>query len=220
MATLVRLRIILDTENDVFRDIEIPTDAPLIALHDAILKAFGWEAGELASFYRSNEAWDRGDEFPLLDLPASDLDLGLDDEELDFEDRPLLPKKPAEPRTMAEARVGGLLPDATARAVYVYDFLRMWCFYVEPLAFSEAEEAVGYPRVTWAFGDAPAADSREADNFDDLLAAIGAAETGGSALTGDPEIDAYLADLEGDEDGEDREGGPEFMDLDGLDDRY
>jgi hypothetical protein len=39
-------------------------------------------------------------------------------------------------------------------------------------------------------------------------------------LTGDPEIDAYLADLEGDEDGEDREGGPEFMDLDGLDDRY
>ena len=96
MATLVRLRIILDTENDVFRDIEIPTDAPLLALHDAILKAFGWEAGELASFYRSNEAWDRGDEFPLLDLPASDLDLGLDDEDLDFEDRPLLPKKPAE----------------------------------------------------------------------------------------------------------------------------
>ena len=220
MGSIARLRVILDTENDVFRDIEIATDAPLVALHEAILKGFGWEAGELASFYRSNEAWDRGDEFPLLDMPVADLELGLDDDELDFEDRPLLPKKPAEPRSMTEARVGALLPDVEARAVYVYDFLRMWCFYVEPVAFVEPEAGSVYPRVTWAFGDAPAADSREADNFDDLLAALSGAEAGGTELTGDPEIDAYLAELDEDGEGDDHEGGPEFMDLDGLDDRY
>jgi hypothetical protein len=121
---------------------------------------------------------------------------------------------------MTEARVGALLPDADARAVYVYDFLRMWCFYVEPVAFVEPEAGAAYPRVTWAFGDAPAADSREADNFDDLLAALSGAEAGGPELTGDPEIDAYLAELDEDGEGDDHEGGPEFMDLDGLDDRY
>ena len=51
MAQILRLRVILDTEEDVFRDIEIETDAPLMHLHFAVLDAFGWEAGEMASFF-------------------------------------------------------------------------------------------------------------------------------------------------------------------------
>ena len=33
MSQIMRLRVILDTEDDVFRDIEIATDAPLMHLH-------------------------------------------------------------------------------------------------------------------------------------------------------------------------------------------
>jgi len=63
MSQIMRLRVILDTEDDVFRDIDIATNAPLMHLHFAVLDAFGWEAGELASFFQSDESWSRGKEF-------------------------------------------------------------------------------------------------------------------------------------------------------------
>ena len=75
MVEIVKLRVILDVEEDVFRDLEIEMDAPLMHLHLATLDAFNWnDAHEMASFYKSNDAWDKGDEFPLMamspDLPS------------------------------------------------------------------------------------------------------------------------------------------------------
>ena len=67
MVEIVKLRVILDVEEDVFRDLEIEMDAPLMHLHLATLDAFNWnDAHEMASFYKSNDAWDKGDEFPLM----------------------------------------------------------------------------------------------------------------------------------------------------------
>ena len=63
MSQIMRLRVILDTEEDVFRDIEIERNAPLMHLHFAVLDAFGWDSGELASFFQSDETWSRGKEF-------------------------------------------------------------------------------------------------------------------------------------------------------------
>ena len=67
MESIIKLRIILDATEDIFRDIEIDYDAPLMHLHLATLDAFEWNnANEMASFYKSNEQWDRGDEFPMM----------------------------------------------------------------------------------------------------------------------------------------------------------
>lgn len=48
---IFKFRVIIDTEEDVFRDIEIATDADFKSLHKNILKAFEWKEGEMASFY-------------------------------------------------------------------------------------------------------------------------------------------------------------------------
>ena len=111
MGQIMRLRVILDTEDDVFRDIEIATDAPLMHLHFAVLDAFGWEAGELASFFQSDESWSRGKEFSLLNMSDPMAEDGAKREE-----------------AMNESTVGHLIPELGHRAIYVYDFLRMWCF--------------------------------------------------------------------------------------------
>ena len=59
MESIIKLRIILDATEDIFRDIEIDYDAPLMHLHLATLDAFEWNnANEMASFYKSNEEWD------------------------------------------------------------------------------------------------------------------------------------------------------------------
>ena len=198
MGQIMRLRVILDTEEDVFRDIDIAVDAPLMHLHFAILDAFGWEAGELASFFQSDEAWTRGKEFSLLDMSDTMADEAEDGE-------------------MAENTIGHLIPSKEDRAIYVYDFLRMWCFYVEPLSVSEPDPDGAYPALCHEFGTPPAFDSKDADLLDGMDLDVGApAADEGPLKTGDPELDAYLA---GDDDDDDEFGG-DHLSIDDIQDIY
>jgi hypothetical protein len=227
MSEIVKLRVILDAEADVFRDVEIGLDAPLLALHEAILGAFGWAGDEMASFYRSNESWERGAEIPLLAMPGMEMLGGWDEE--DEDDDPLGfyeetgqrgsssagSGREAMAESMETVTVGAVLGTPDSRAVYVYDFLRMWCFYVEPVAFQAAASGEGYPRCVFAFGEAPAPDSREVDDLGDWEG-LGEVSEGERGSTGDPELDAYLDD----DDGDWGEEGPEFTDLEGLDEHY
>lgn len=192
MASILKLRVILDTEDDVFRDIEIEMSAPLEHLHLATLDAFNWNnAPEMASYFKSNEAWDRGDEIPLMSMS------------------PELP-------SMESTTVGDLLPTLEARGVYAYDYLRMWCFYLEPLSLAEVDETIAYPRLMLEFGTAPDPNSRQPEGMDDLSSLaeeIERAKKGDSEpyTTGDPELDAYLS---GDEDEDETHGG----EMDNIDD--
>ena len=45
---IYRFRVILDADEDVFRDIEIEADATVEDFHNAITQAFGFEGGEMA----------------------------------------------------------------------------------------------------------------------------------------------------------------------------
>jgi hypothetical protein len=200
MALILKLRIILDTEADVFRDVEIDMNAPLEHLHLATLDAFDWgNTIEMASFYKSNESWDRGDEIPLMSMS------------------PELP-------SMESTTVGDLLPALEARGVYVYDYLRMWCFYLEPLSIEEADASVTYPRLMLEFGTAPDPNSRQPEGLDDLSlladeieqAKNGDADGSENYSTGDPELDAYLS---GDSD-DDESQSNEMDNIDDYGDLY
>jgi len=158
----------------------------------ATLDAFDWNnAPEMASFFKSNDAWDRGDEIPLMSMS------------------PELP-------SMESTTVGDLLPTLEARGVYAYDYLRMWCFYLEPLSLEEADETIAYPRLMLQFGTAPDPNSRQPEGLDDLASLaeeIERAKNGDAEpyKTGDPELDAYLS---GDEDEDETQGG----EMDNIDD--
>ena len=65
---IYRFRIILDTEEDVFRDIEINESSSLEELHNSIIKSFGFLGNEMASFYKTDYDWKQGDELPLNDF--------------------------------------------------------------------------------------------------------------------------------------------------------
>jgi hypothetical protein len=209
MSQIMRLRVILDTEEDVFRDIEIAVGAPLMHLHFAVLDAFGWEAGELASFFQSDESWSRGREFSLLDMSDPMMDVENDDDNTGDASH--------KDRQMTQHTVGDLIPGLGARAIYVYDFLRMWCFYVEPLQDGQADPEATYPLLCHEFGTPPAFDSKDVDLLMGMDLDLGENdEDDGPYRTGDPELDAYL---DGDDD-EDDYGGDGHMSIDDLDDLY
>ena len=187
---LIRFRVIIALEEDVFRDILLGRRAPLEDLHRGILAAFDFGEGEMASFFQSDENWGRGREIPLMDM-------GMDDAGNPFP-------------SMRTTAVEALVSAANDRMVYVYDFLRMWCFYVEVIGLEEGETPE-YPLLAGEFGDAPDQYSKEVDLED--IPTDSAEEDDGPLKTGDPELDAYLA---GEEDEEDE--GPSFTSLDDLDD--
>ena len=64
---LYRFRIILDVDTDVFRDIEVESNINLEDFHKCISKSFGFNGEEMASFYKSDEDWNQGEEFSLFD---------------------------------------------------------------------------------------------------------------------------------------------------------
>jgi len=196
MSQILRLRVILDTEDDVFRDVEIATDAPLMHLHFAVLDAFGWQSGELASFFQSDEAWGRGQEFSLMDMSDP------------------LAEEGSGPADAGSSTVGHLVPDLKSRAIYVYDFLRMWCFYVEPLALEDAVPGRAYPALCHEFGTPPAFDSKDDDLLDGMGLELPEEDDETPYRTGDPELDAYL-DGDDDDDGYD---GQDHLSIDDLDD--
>lgn len=144
---MYRIRVILDSEEDVIRDIDISEKVNLLELHKQIIKAFDFEEGELASFYASNEDWEQGEEISLLDFGGMP---GM------------------EAKLMAETPLTEFLKEIGSKMIYVYDLLNLWTFYVDLLQtdIPELEEV----RILKIVGDRPKEapnKSMEATNLED-----------------------------------------------------
>lgn len=138
---IFHLRILMDDVPDVFRDIEITENATFLELHEALLKAFSFSGNEMASFYVSDEDWDKGEEIPLMDM-MSDLGSG--------------PMK-----SMADTRLNEVMDGKGSKMLYLYDFMRMWVFYIEVISVAPAKEGATYPEVILMVGTPPAEDSKK-----------------------------------------------------------
>lgn len=123
-----KIRAILDVENDVIRDIVIDSSTDLESLHSQIAKAFGFNGQEMASFYRSDNDWNQGEEFPLFDM--------------------------GDAVAMKDCNIIDVLNQIGNKMIYVYDFMAMWTFYIE-LMDTEVENNDKLPNISFAFGDAP-----------------------------------------------------------------
>ncbi len=198
--SIIKVRVVADTEEDIFRDIEIEANDTFERLHKGILAAFDFKEGEMASFYMSNDTWERGDEIALVDIELGDEELsGL--------------------KGMSNTLLSDMITEPDQKIVYVYDFMRMWCFYIEVVEMKKRALSTIYPKVSMVFGDSPEQNEKESDLFADADALLHAADDGKSTkskpeLTGDPEIDAYLME----EDDDDSSGG--FENIDDLGDEY
>ena len=142
---VIHIRTILDTEEDIFRDIEIQDSSTFEEFHFAILDSFGWDANQMAAFYESNEDWDKGDEIPLMDVT----------EEFGPEKR----------KTMSEVNLKDVILKPGQKLIYVFDFMLMWCFYIDVVSIIDEQENIAYPRLLLSFGDAPSQTEKE-ENLD------------------------------------------------------
>ncbi|MFM7814895.1 MAG: IS1096 element passenger TnpR family protein, partial [Flavobacteriales bacterium] len=93
----------------------------------------------------SNDEWEKGLEIPLMSMDEQGA------------------------LSMKSTQLDEMLSTPGDKLLYVYDFVRMWIFYVELLEVKKDKPSTIYPRVAMAFGDAPSQDSREMDFGEDTL---------------------------------------------------
>lgn len=132
---IYRFRIILDndTEDDVFRDIEIRENDTLEDLHNVITQSFGFDGSEMASFYISDEEWNQGEEISLFDMSG-----GTDSV-----------------RMMNETLINDVVFEMQPKLIYVYDFLSMWTFFVELAEIVDVNDSTDYPNLMFVHGQVP-----------------------------------------------------------------
>lgn len=139
----LKFRILLDSDQnqEVFRDIVVDSSCDFETFYRAILKSFNFVGQEMASFYVSNENWDKGHEISWMDMSYDEND------------------KPQDlPTVMAKANIKDFLVDPDQKFILVYDFLRMWIFLIELIGYEE--NAPAEPEVVMSIGEAPLEDSK------------------------------------------------------------
>ncbi|WP_350292342.1 hypothetical protein [uncultured Croceitalea sp.] len=130
---IYKIRVILDTEEDIFRDLEIEDSNSLEEFHNAITQAFGFMGNEMASFYTCDSEWNQDEEIALFDMSESGSNV----------------------RLMNETFLTDILTEEQPKLIYVYDFMSMWTFFVELADIVEKEDGRVYPNVLFSFGELP-----------------------------------------------------------------
>ena len=130
---IYRLRVILDndTEDDIFRDIEINKKDALVEFHKSIITSFGFSNNEIASFYLSDNQWNQGEEISLFS----------------FEDQ--------DNKLMSDVLINDVINNQNNKLIYVYDFLHMWTFLIELIEVAEGIKGIDYPNIIFSKGEIP-----------------------------------------------------------------
>ena len=132
---ILKFRVYFEEDDSVYRDVAVRHTQSFLQLHQVILKAYEFDSKHQATFFRSNDHWQRGREISLLRY-----------------DRPYK----AEPLLMEATTIGSEIRDPNQKFVYVYDFVKNWGFLVELINVSKEDSGkLDYPHVVKSEGIAP-----------------------------------------------------------------
>ncbi|MEO6869178.1 MAG: hypothetical protein ABI168_06015 [Ginsengibacter sp.] len=132
---ILKFRIYWEEDDSVYRDITIMHNQTFFDLHQIILKCFEFDNKHAATFFRSNDQWQRGKEISL--------------EKYDKEYK-------AQPLLMADTSIGTEIKDPNQKFIFLYDFHKNWTFLVELINVNKDTMNSGtYPAVVRSEGMGP-----------------------------------------------------------------
>jgi hypothetical protein len=132
---ILRFRIYFEEDDSVYRDVAIRHTQSFLELHETILKGFEFDSKHGATFYRSNDNWQRGREITLEVYDKT------------YKAAPLLMKETA---IASEIRI------PNQKFIYVYDLAKGWTFLVELINVSKEENPkLSYPALVRREGIPP-----------------------------------------------------------------
>jgi hypothetical protein len=145
---IYKFRVLFDSKEEIFRDIEMKSTQNFEEFHEIIVAAFGFDNSQMASFYLSNEQWDKGQEITLFDMQMAE------DETTELV------------LVMEDIQVKTQIKGLNDHFLYSYDFLDMKNFFIELLSVSEEKKSAFYPKVVYSQGEIPAPKAEEKEEVD------------------------------------------------------
>ena len=136
MAVL-KFRVYWEEDDVIYRDVLVKHTQNFADLHQIILRAFEFDQKHDATFFRSNDTWQRGRE------------ISKEVYEKEYIAPPLL---------MEETLIGSEIIDTNQHFIYLYDFVKAWSFLIELIQViknSEADMSLEYPLVSRTEGVGP-----------------------------------------------------------------
>ena len=115
---MIKLRITLESKEDVIRELIIDENLNLEDLHKSIIKNFQLNKFQMASFYQTDSDLNLGEEISLLDTS----------------------EKAGETLVMNQVSISSLINSSDTQLIYVYDFLKMWRFHIQFIENKEEEQ--------------------------------------------------------------------------------
>jgi hypothetical protein len=132
---ILKFRVYFEEDDSVYRDVAVRHTQHFLQLHQVILKAYEFDNKHQATFYRSNDHWQRGREISLEKY-----------------DKPYK----VEPLLMDATTVGSEIRDPNQKFIYTYDFVKNWSFLVELINVGKEDNGkLDYPAVIKTEGIAP-----------------------------------------------------------------
>ena len=132
---LLKFRVYWEDDDSIYRDVVIKHTQSFKDLHDIILKCFEFDNKHHATFYRSNDNWQRGRE------------ISLEKYEKTYRTEPLL---------MSECPIGSEIHDPNQKFIYVYDFHKNWTFMLELINVNkDGNYKIAYPSCVRSEGIGP-----------------------------------------------------------------
>jgi hypothetical protein len=132
---ILRFRVYWEDDDSIYRDVAIRHTQTFAEMHECILKSWEFDNKHKATFYRSNDQWQRGREISL--------------EKYDKEYK-------AEPLLMAETSIGSEVREPNQKFIYEYDFNKYWHFLIELINIDKEEnKKLIYPCCVRTEGIAP-----------------------------------------------------------------
>ena len=132
---ILKFRVYFQEDESIYRDIAIRHTDNFLNLHHAILKSYEFDSKHQATFYRSNDAWQRGREISLEKYEKA---------------------YKAEPLIMTETAISSEIRDPNQKFIYEYDFTKLWHFMVELINVDKEEnKKITYPSCVRTEGITP-----------------------------------------------------------------
>ncbi len=129
---ILNLRFLSGENDDFILDMQIDGSATFAQLHKAIQQQLNYDASQMASFFTTDQEWNKETEITLVDMAMD-------------ENTPSI--------TMEDAVVEDYLQDAHQRFLYVYDFFSERCLFVEVMNMTDG--ALAEPLCLQCNGEIP-----------------------------------------------------------------
>jgi hypothetical protein len=164
-ASTLILRVIMQDDPKVMRELEVPGDKKLVDLARAIVSAFDFDFDYAFGFYSAVEGHVTRSQ-PKYELFA---DMG----------------ERTDSKSVKRTRIDAAFPVVGHKMLFLFDYGDDWRFVVEVTALGEKDPKGRYPKVLKSVGAAPEQyDYGDAEDVDDRI--LGA--TGTEPITGQPAI--------------------------------